>query len=155
MTNQTRPKMGQLQPGQQVLLGFKGSDEVAWFVAMEGEGESRRIKFLQNGPDGKPFDWEAYRYEGHWAYGTSADRLVLRQVLTMSAATEAAYRDDPVLAAEGKPEQAEIAAAVKQGRVAGLATAAAMIAEILDENPEGGHVVTLDRIRGFVEEFSL
>lgn len=51
------------------------------FLGIEGSGDDRRAKFMQTGPDGKPFTWDAYRYGGRWAYGSSADRLRVDAVL--------------------------------------------------------------------------
>lgn len=41
-------------------------------VSKSGKGEARTITFrdFKNG-----FEWEAYRYRGRWAYGSSAARL--------------------------------------------------------------------------------
>lgn len=39
-------------------------------VKVEGEGEDRRATFSENG-----FEWEAYRFNGRWSYGSSADYL--------------------------------------------------------------------------------
>lgn len=70
-------RIDRLQPGAQVTLRFHGSmgnethDERATFQGIVGEGDDRLAQF-----DG----WEAYRYRGHWAYGTSADRLSLISV---------------------------------------------------------------------------
>lgn len=47
--------------------------EDATFVKIEGEGDDRRMTLRQDGMG----EWEAYRYNGRWAYGSSAETLRL------------------------------------------------------------------------------
>ena len=67
-----------------VLLRFHGSnfnetyEEEHIFRGVSGEGDDRRALFWSATGH---YDWEAYRYRGHWAYGTSADRLSLVAVV--------------------------------------------------------------------------
>lgn len=73
-------RISNLKPGQTVTLLFRGSkvlgnapysDEVI-FQGITGTGEDQRATFLdENGEN----PWEAYRYEGRWSYGSSAERL--------------------------------------------------------------------------------
>jgi hypothetical protein len=42
-------------------------------IKIEGEGDDRRATFKDN----EIGEWEAYRYNGHWAYGSSAERLTV------------------------------------------------------------------------------
>lgn len=76
-------RIDDLTGGEQVLLGFKDDvSEPAMFVRHEGEGEDREAVFSQQHEvTGEDFEWKAYRYQGRWAYGTSADRLRLVRVL--------------------------------------------------------------------------
>ena len=66
-----------LVPGQPCRLGFKHGDEPAVFMKIEGEGSLRRATFRQKLHSGGWTEWEAYRYQDRWVYGTSADRLRL------------------------------------------------------------------------------
>jgi hypothetical protein len=77
-------KIDQLEPGTKVTLLFHGSKSLGnssytseeVFVRMTGTGEDRRAWFTTS--DGT-YEWEAYRYQGRWAYGSSAERLSLVQ----------------------------------------------------------------------------
>lgn len=80
----------ELQSGQRVELMFCGSKELgskphtrqAWFAGIQGEGEDRRAWFQTRIPgDSRCYQWDAYRYDGDWAYGTSAERLRLIRVI--------------------------------------------------------------------------
>lgn len=68
-----------LTPGEAVRLGFvEYGSEPAIFIGIEGEGEERLATFESKDADnGHTYRWQAYRYCGHWAYGTSADHLRL------------------------------------------------------------------------------
>lgn len=78
MTN----RIDRLTPGQEVILKFHGSkslgnephEETHTFLGIEGEGDERRAKFRYN-----DMEWEAYRYQGRWSYGTSAEKLSIVQ----------------------------------------------------------------------------
>ena len=49
--------------------------EEATFLGIEGTGDERRARFDSG------YEWEAYRYNGHWAYGSSAETLrLIREV---------------------------------------------------------------------------
>jgi hypothetical protein len=75
-----------LNPGDTVLLDFgkdAGPDEEAVFMRIIGEGDNRRAEFVSmdtSGPAPSLYVWQAYRYNGRWAYGTSADPLRLVRV---------------------------------------------------------------------------
>lgn len=90
-------RIDKLTPGDFVELEFCGSgslgnnayDGKAVFLGIIGEGDDRTAKFAQSedSPRGfeqfvRMYEWEAYRYNGHWAYGTSAERLRLLRVLS-------------------------------------------------------------------------
>lgn len=72
-----------LTRGQQVMLRFCGSTELghkpyteeANFRGVIGKAEDRRAVFESVDGDGSTYKWNAYRFEGDWAYGTSAERL--------------------------------------------------------------------------------
>lgn len=51
-------------------------DEDATFVKIEGTGNDRRMTLRQAGMG----EWEAYRYNGRWVYGSSAESLRLISV---------------------------------------------------------------------------
>lgn len=77
-----KKKLDQLEPGDFVLLAFAAeNEERAVFLKMTGEGDDRRATFLQFRNDGSYYEWDAYRYSGRWAYGSSADVLRLLEVL--------------------------------------------------------------------------
>lgn len=72
--------------GQPVVLRFEGDPdlgnatyvEAAIFVRLTGDGEEARATFRSPGTyPGETYEWEAYRFEGRWAYGTGADALTL------------------------------------------------------------------------------
>jgi hypothetical protein len=80
-------RIDSLKAGETVTLLFRGSkslgnepytDEVI-FVGIKGEGEDRRAVFSTGPAAGKSGEWEAYRYKGGWAYGSSAERLSIAQ----------------------------------------------------------------------------
>lgn len=82
-------RIDQLQPGDRVQLRFDGRDETepATFVKLEGEGDDRLATFSQTqaqstatGVEPVDYEWDAYRYNGRWAFGTSAQRLSLASV---------------------------------------------------------------------------
>lgn len=75
------PRIDTLKAGSTVELVFRYGVERAVFLGITGTGDDRRARFLQLNVDGEPYEWEAYRYNGRWAYGTSADRLTLYAVL--------------------------------------------------------------------------
>lgn len=92
----TLPRIDALQPGTAILLDFcsgtqsYGRVEPALFVGVEGKGDDRRATFVQvstsgpMGPQGQlSYEWQAYRYEGRWAVGSSADVLRLHTVLAV------------------------------------------------------------------------
>lgn len=73
-------RIDSLNVGDKVLLSFEGSrslgndaytDECI-FAGITGEGNDRRASFG---------DWEAYRFRGGWAYGSSAERLRVLEVI--------------------------------------------------------------------------
>ncbi|MFC9432731.1 hypothetical protein [Nocardia sp. NPDC057030] len=74
-----------LTAGEHVKLMFSADpatgnrpySEAAIFQSIDGAGEDRRATFESIGADGRPYRWDAYRFEGNWAYGTGADRLGL------------------------------------------------------------------------------
>lgn len=84
-----KPRIDTIPAGSRVRLLFTGSfnrnpfEEEHTFLGIEGEGDSRRARFHRD-EDGqyKAYDWEAYRYNGGWAYGSSAERLQLLAVLS-------------------------------------------------------------------------
>lgn len=77
------PRIDKLPALAKVLLDFcdgRGEDE-AVFVGVVGEGDDRRARFLSTDSEGGAYEWEAYRYGGRWAWGTSADRLRVLEVI--------------------------------------------------------------------------
>lgn len=83
------PIMSTLKPGDQVMLRFYtwGGEsylEPATFVGdvtiEAGRVDKRFESFKNYDPDtgeysGGTYQWEAYRFKGYWAYGTSAQRV--------------------------------------------------------------------------------
>lgn len=72
-------RIATLTPGEDVTLRTATGDEPARFLRHTDEGTA---VFLQHRRDGTPYEWEAYRYNGRWSYGTSAQRLSLVQPTT-------------------------------------------------------------------------
>ncbi len=54
--------------------GNQGYIEEFYFLGIDGKGDDRTAEFQYI--EGE-MTWKAYRYNGRWAYGTSADRLSL------------------------------------------------------------------------------
>lgn len=82
----TRPRIDSLKPGTDVILGLRTylhewEAQEATFLRIEGTGDDRVAWFRQLDRDGKPYEWEAYRSGGHWAYGSSAQALRLNWVV--------------------------------------------------------------------------
>lgn len=106
----TTNRIDKLEPGQQVTLRFHGpyaaNDETVTFLGIEGTGDDRRARFFTRGtpltksdPD-DGYEWEAYRYNGTWAYGSSADRLSIVRPTPAQREAEAraaALRSDAAL----------------------------------------------------------
>lgn len=65
-----------LAVGQRVRVGYRSwvPEHDSIFEGFKGEGEGRRAMF-RDAEDG--MRWEAYRYRGRWAVGTSADQARL------------------------------------------------------------------------------
>lgn len=77
-------RIDKLAPGSFVELKIGGNFEHALFVGVRGKGDERRAAFVQVAdvpPSPHMFEWEAYRFNGHWAYGSSAELLRLSAVL--------------------------------------------------------------------------
>jgi hypothetical protein len=64
-----------------VTLNFTREERhaTAVLVSRTGEGDDRRITFRSVTGD-REFEWDAYRSQGAWRYGGSADRLSLVRV---------------------------------------------------------------------------
>jgi hypothetical protein len=77
-------RIDSLKPGDVVTLRFVGRwgnstyEERMEFVGITGAGDDRRATFRTPGYAND--DWDAYRFNGRWCYGTSADPLVLLEV---------------------------------------------------------------------------
>lgn len=92
MSNHRTPRIDSLHPGSIVALKFHARsyngprEESSFFVKITGEGNDRRATFMSKDYDGSLYEWEAYRHNGHWAYGSGGDRLsVLDVEYVMSA----------------------------------------------------------------------
>lgn len=76
-------RIDNLTVGAEVTLRFHGSfgnktyDQSFVFLGIKGEGSERRAEFKYAAGTGGYGTWEAYRYQGRWAYGSGADRLSL------------------------------------------------------------------------------
>lgn len=88
MTTTKRQRLDRIAAGSFVRLNFNNRyEEKAVFLGVEGTGDKRRAKFLSTTDPGKGiggkgyYEWEAYRYNGGWAFGSSAERLILDEVL--------------------------------------------------------------------------
>jgi hypothetical protein len=79
-------RMDKLEVGQIVTLAFHKSAsttmekggrvdyEEAVFMGIVGEGEDRHAEFI-SGDARHMYRWAAYRFQGRWAFGSSAERL--------------------------------------------------------------------------------
>lgn len=51
-------------------------EENAIFLGIEGTGNDRKAKFVSRaGSSGSTYNWSAYRFNGRWSYGSSADYM--------------------------------------------------------------------------------
>jgi len=78
-TSRTR-QIARLTPGEACVLKFQTSNgaftEDVKFVSLSEDGQS--AIFRSHDDDNAPaYDWEAYRFQGRWCYGSSAQRLSL------------------------------------------------------------------------------
>lgn len=97
MTTTSAPRIDSLQPGTKVVLDFAGKyTEEHVFQGIRGEGDSRVARFDGTSHLGGPYSWEAYRYNGRWAFGTSAEWLRLDKVVS----PEPVIPDDTVFVAK-------------------------------------------------------
>lgn len=86
------PRIDKLASGAFVTLDCAGRyEQRALFVGIVGEGDARRARFVSNSHGAGNgnvlredatgyYEWEAYRYNGGWAFGTSAERLRVLEV---------------------------------------------------------------------------
>lgn len=92
MTTSTAVRIDRLERGAFVELDINGRYiERAMFIGIVGEGDARRARFVSafkgegnaiTEGDRKGYaEWEAYRYNGRWAYGSSAERMTVEAVL--------------------------------------------------------------------------
>lgn len=77
-----KPRIDTLTPGTEVTLDFAGRyAEDVTFLGIDGEGDDRRARFRSYDNDqARYYEWEAYRYEGRWAFGIGAGTLRLVSV---------------------------------------------------------------------------
>lgn len=77
-TTKNTNRIANLTPGAEVTLRFAtygGShDEVVTFVSLSEDGQ-RATFHTDDREDLNGYDWEAYKFNGRWAYGSSAGRL--------------------------------------------------------------------------------
>lgn len=78
-------RIDNLKPGTIVVLDT-GYDEPerAIFLGIDGEGDEREARFAQflAGPGpARIQEWQAYRFNGRWAYGSGASALKLVDTL--------------------------------------------------------------------------
>ncbi len=92
-----KPRIDFLTVGDTVRLAFHGSKrlgneeytDVVVFLGIEGTGDERRAVFggvecPRHLPEIKrecSCSWQAFRFHKHWAYGSSAERLSLVEVV--------------------------------------------------------------------------
>jgi hypothetical protein len=92
-------RIDKMIPGDIVTLDFctnskdSGNQERAMFVGHIGYGPDRRAEFACLDERGKVYEWEAYRYNGGWAYGSGAARL---KVVSLDAPGPIIPEDFPV-----------------------------------------------------------
>lgn len=78
-------RIDSLTPGTKVRLKFcaefqgrdRAYEEDAVFVGVTGTGDERRATFRSQDRADRTYDWDAYRFNGRWAYGSSAETLRL------------------------------------------------------------------------------
>jgi hypothetical protein len=89
-----RRRFDSLQPGSLIVLEFPESHpdhryEGVIFLGIRGKGDERCAAFAQYTDHGflkgreqdNSFEWEAYRFDGRWAYGSGAAPLRCDEVL--------------------------------------------------------------------------
>lgn len=73
-------RISSMQAGEAVTLRFHTRsghfDEAAVFVGLSEDGETATFRSASdNKSDDDTYDWDAYRFQGRWCYGSSAQRL--------------------------------------------------------------------------------
>jgi hypothetical protein len=77
-------RIDSLAKGDVVVLKFDGNGrkETALFCRIDGSGPERQAVFAQVGTGGYSYEWAAYRYGTRWAYGTSAGKLAIEEIVS-------------------------------------------------------------------------
>lgn len=76
------PRLADLKIGQAVKVKLSASKDLySEQVCLFGGIHNGEARFIQVDLDGRSYTWEAYRYNGRWSYGSSAQRLSLVEVL--------------------------------------------------------------------------
>ncbi len=98
-----KPQIKSLKPGQQLILTFKNasnkviSEEEATFVSYAKNGDEQTATFSQVNPTtGKTYEWDAYRFQNRWVYGSSAEPLSIKELVDTPAKPIVPKLDGPV-----------------------------------------------------------
>ena len=78
-------RLDKLTPLSIVEIEIKYGIEEVVFLGIDGEGDERKARFLSRNHDGKVYEWAAYRMDGRWAYGSSADRIKVIEATPVNA----------------------------------------------------------------------
>lgn len=82
-----KPRIDTLVIGQVVTLNFADRyTQNLVFGGIKGDGDDRRAKFIGVYVEGNAYDFEAYRVNGRWCFGSSAERLYLDEVTDINVA---------------------------------------------------------------------
>jgi hypothetical protein len=71
----TTIRIDNIKPGSIVTLDLAGDEHVARFEEIIGTGDERVARFTAKSGPCAEYAWDAYRFNGRWAFGTSAQRM--------------------------------------------------------------------------------
>lgn len=68
-------RFDKITPGSIIEVAIGGTEETVFFLGVTGTKDDREANFTQRAPQGDLYDWSAYRFNGRWVYGSSADPI--------------------------------------------------------------------------------
>lgn len=78
----TAPRLDDIANGTIVTLDMVGTSVDNYLVkARDGQGDNRTITLTAKSPTGGCYDFDIYRYNGRWAYGSSAQAVKVVDVV--------------------------------------------------------------------------
>lgn len=68
-------QLDKMTVGKILTLDFGNHIDDAVFIGITGEGDHRKAHLVSATKGGALMPWEAYRFNGRWAFGSSAERV--------------------------------------------------------------------------------